>query len=108
VYAYEPLKFLRRLRKLGHAVLLDSEKDEGHFYGREAWVKGRAKDLFLLNSWADGEKISRRDIKMAKTHRNKNSRRNKNSKRNKDMEGGKRRKSRKASRRTRRRVARKH
>jgi hypothetical protein len=112
VYPYEPLKFAGRLRELGHEVFLASEKGEGHFYGGKVWLEGRARDLVLLNSWADGEKISVRDIKMAKTQRNKNSRRNKNknknSQRNKDMEGGKRRKSRKASRRTRRRVGRKH
>jgi hypothetical protein len=112
VYPYEPLKFAKRLRNLGHAVLLDSEEREGHFYGSEAWLEARAKDLVLLDSWADEEKISGRDIKMAMTHRNKTARRNKNknknSQRNKDMEGGKRRKSRKASRRTRRRVGRKH
>jgi hypothetical protein len=112
VYPYEPLKFVGRLRELGHEVFLASEKNEGHFYGGDAWLEARARDLVLLNSWADGEKISRRDIKMAKTHRNKNSRRNKNSMRNKNknknMDGGKRRKSRKASRRTRRRVGRKH
>jgi protease II len=113
VYPYEPLKFAERSRHLGHEVVLASEEREGHFYGGEAWLKTRAKDLVLLDSWASGEKISRRDIKMAKTHRNKTARRNKNknSMRNKNksknMEGGKR-KSRKASRRTRRRVGRKH
>jgi protease II len=111
VYPYEPLKFAERLRGLGHEVLLASAVKEGHFYGGEAWLDARARDLVILNSLADGEKISPRDIKMAKTHRNKNSRRNKNKNsqrnKNKNMDGGKR-KSRKASRRTRRRVGRKH
>jgi hypothetical protein len=109
VYPYEPLKFAARLRGLDHEVFLASEAGEGHFYGGEAWLEARARDLVILDSWANGEKISGRGIKMAKTHRNKNSQRNKNknSKRNKNMEGGKR-KSRKASRRTRRRVGRKH
>jgi hypothetical protein len=112
VYAYEPLKFAERLRDLSFSeVLLGSEKHEGHFYGADIWLKSRARDLAILDHWASAEKISSRDIKMAKTHRNKNARRNKNSQRNKtkskNMEGGKR-KSRKATRRTRRRVGRKH
>jgi hypothetical protein len=113
VYAYEPLKFAERLRDLEFSeVLLGSEKGEGHFYGADVWLKTRARDLALLDYWASAEKISSRDIKMALTHRNKNSRRNKNSQRNKNksknMEGGKRRTRRKASRRTRRKVGRKH
>lgn len=119
VYSYEPLKFVERLRELGYSkekeVLLACEEGEGHFYRPEKWLESRAADCAILDLWASGEKISGKGIKMAnknktRANRNKNKmNKNKNrTQRNKNLEGGKRKKSRKATRRTRRRVGRKH
>lgn len=55
VYAYEPLKWVRRLRGPGHhgagQKLLALAPGQGHFYGREAEIEAQAVDCAILDSW---------------------------------------------------------
>lgn len=52
VYAYEPLKWVRRLRgKDDESKLLALADGEGHFYGREAALEAEAVDMAILDAW---------------------------------------------------------
>ncbi len=60
VYAYEPVKWIRALRKKmdeiqtrnsGRPKLLGVVSGEGHFFSEEVALTARAEDLAILNSW---------------------------------------------------------
>jgi protease II len=103
VFAYEPVKWILRLRgsegKNKIPKLLGFLKNEGHFFSGKLASKTRGEDLALLNSWVR-HKISTQDIEMARRDRKTRQRKTR-----KAMEGGKRR--RRATRRG-RKTARKH
>lgn len=114
VLAYEPLKWIWRLRGQGfdrgatvaapEGKLFAFGKSQGHFYDEEADLKARSSDLAVLHNWITQpvvrQKISAMSIKMAN-----NARKNRNTRKN--MKGGKKakrsttRKARKASRKNR-------
>lgn len=52
VYAYEPVKWIRRLRKPGDTEekVIGIAREEGHFYSGEAALQAKAEDLALLHS----------------------------------------------------------
>ena len=106
VYAYEPVKWILRLRGEGDGQgvdkLLGFVENEGHFFSGLTATRTRSEDLALLNRWVT-EKISDNNIEMA-------TRKTRQRKSRKSMEGGKRRKGRKTARKGRkaRKTARKH
>ncbi len=104
VLAYEPLKWIWRLREGEEASkegkLFAFAKGQGHFYVADAAEKARSTDLAILHEWAtNGEarkKIAAYSIKMA--NRNTRSRKNRTErKRNGPMAGGKRKGNRKGA-----------
>jgi hypothetical protein len=113
VLAYEPMKWIRRLRgaseasgaEYGRPKLLALKEGEGHFYSMRTAKAARADDLALLSAWVDENKNLRYEYKnkMAdrKTRKERKSRKN--------LAGGKRRKAatRKAARKG-RKATRKH
>lgn len=115
VLAYEPLKWIWRLRgegaEDGEGKLFAFGKDQGHFYDEDADIKARSYDLAILHTWITQpivrQKISAMSIKMANNVR----KNNRNTRKNNAMKGGKKRSTtRKASRKGRKatRKARKH
>ena len=106
VYAYESVKWITRLseKTLAPKLLAFKEK-EGHFAPQKTSGQERAQDMALFHSWLLDKKSHQGIYNMANTRRNRRSTRKNNvaARKNNVTMGGKRRKSRKSRRTTRRR-----
>lgn len=122
VFPYEPLKWIWRSREGLNAIegkLFAFAAGQGHFYVADAAEKARSNDLAILHEWATGQdtrkKIALYSIKMVNRNtRNRNTRnrntRNRNARNEGPMAGGKRKSTRKNTRKQRkgRKSTRKH
>ena len=59
VYAYEPVKWVRRLRKGGDSKekVIGIAKDEGHFYSPHVAAEAKAEDLAIIYATTAGLRI---------------------------------------------------
>ena len=120
VKAYEPLKWIWRLREgeADHGAegkLFAFAAGQGHFYVADAAEKARSTDLAILHEWATNQearkKIALYSIKMVNRGNRNSTTRNRNARnKQREMQGGKRKMTRKMTRKHRkgRKSTRKH